>query len=80
MLYVHRIIFAAFGGRLNSSMTVNHKDLDGLNNNIENLELISHGANLRHACEVKRRGMSGKEAKANWVAGRKVGRNWRGKK
>lgn len=72
-LYVHRIIWAALRGFLCSTKTINHKDLNGLNNKPSNLELVSPSQNLRHAFEVYRRnGMSAAEAKSNWMKGNKA--------
>lgn len=77
-LYVHRIVWAAFYRSLCPQFTVNHIDLNGLNNRPENLELISAANNLRHARAIYRRaGMSAAEAKASWISGRGP-RNWRG--
>lgn len=69
-LYEHRIVWAASRGFLSSLKTINHKDLNGLNNKIENLELITPSQNQRHAKTYYRRaGMSAIEAKANWAKG-----------
>lgn len=46
---VHRLVASAFLGNLfDTDMTVNHKDGNHQNNNIENLEWLSHGDNIRH--------------------------------
>lgn len=47
---VHRLVVWAFTGSLSRrSRHVNHKDGDKLNNNIDNLELVSPAENARHA-------------------------------
>lgn len=73
-LYGHRIVWASHHGFLCAYRTINHKDLNGLNNDPPNLELISASANIRHAKELYRRtGMSGAEAKAKWIQGHRRG-------
>lgn len=47
-LQIHRIIYAAFLGILVPYMVINHKDGDGTNNQISNLELITQSENLKH--------------------------------
>lgn len=69
-LYEHRIVCAAKLGRLSQFETVNHKDLNGLNNHPRNLEMVSPGENIQHAQAFYRRsGMSAAEARANWIKG-----------
>ena len=47
---VHRLVAYAFLGKPeNEKMTVNHKDGNRENNNVENLEWVSLGDNIRHA-------------------------------
>ncbi len=49
---VHRAEAVAFlGGSLDSDLTVNHKDGNRLNNNIDNLEWMTRGDNIRHGFE-----------------------------
>lgn len=47
-LAVHRIIYAKFIGKLNPELVVNHIDENGLNNSVDNLELISPTANTKY--------------------------------
>ncbi|MCI0486838.1 MAG: HNH endonuclease [Blastocatellia bacterium] len=48
--YVHRLVAYAFIGPPNSpSNEVNHKDLNKLNNRVDNLEWMVKGDNVRHA-------------------------------
>jgi hypothetical protein len=81
-LYAHRIVWAARHGFLCPYRTINHRDLDGTNNEPRNLELIEPGKNLSHAKQLYgRMGMTAAEAKKNWInsagGGRRV--NWRGR-
>lgn len=79
LLYAHRIVWAAHQGFLCPRRTINHKDLNGLNNAISNLELIDPGQNTRHALAIYRHtGLSAAEYKRNWIKGSGGGRNWRG--
>lgn len=48
--YVHRLVAYAFWGE-NKNMTINHKDEDKTNNNIENLEYLTRGDNIRYSAE-----------------------------
>lgn len=45
--YIHQLILLTFKG--NSSLDCNHIDCNKLNNNLENLEYITHKENIRHA-------------------------------
>lgn len=51
--YVHRLVVAAFMGRIPSGLCVNHKDGDKANNNLNNLEIVTHSQNMIHAFENK---------------------------
>lgn len=46
--YVHRLVAVAFLG-VRSGMEVNHKDGCRTNNNLNNLEWVSHSENISHA-------------------------------
>lgn len=50
---VHRLVANAFLG-VNKHLCVNHKDCNRSNNNIENLEWVTHLENVRHARENNR--------------------------
>jgi len=49
--YVHRLVAKAFITNPNNYLFVNHKDNNGLNNNIENLEWCTHQQNMIHSAE-----------------------------
>lgn len=44
--YIHRLVAEHFIGNIPSDKVVNHKDLNKLNNNAENLEIISQKENV----------------------------------
>lgn len=48
---VARLVAITFLGKPESNLTVNHKDGNRFNNNIENLEWLTIGDNVRHAVE-----------------------------
>lgn len=48
---VHRLVIAAFKGE-NSQMVVNHLDGNTSNNNLENLEYVTHQQNSQHAVDT----------------------------
>lgn len=45
---VHRLVAIAFLPKPESSFEVNHKDGNKLNNNVNNLEWVSHEQNMKH--------------------------------
>lgn len=45
---IHRLVAVLFLENLNNYPEVNHKDHDKINNNVENLEWISHSENMKH--------------------------------
>jgi HNH endonuclease len=54
-LFIHRVVYRKFFGYLGDRLEINHKDGDGLNNHIENLELVSHSKNVAHSFRVLNR-------------------------
>ena len=49
---VHRLVWEAFNGPIPGRLEVNHKDLNRTNNRLENLELLTHQENVRHAFAI----------------------------
>lgn len=47
--YVHRLVANTFILNLESKPQVNHKDGNKINNNIDNLEWVTHSENLQHS-------------------------------
>lgn len=51
-LPAHRVVFRFFYGALDSSMTINHKDGRPENNQVSNLEMVTHSENQKHRYRV----------------------------
>lgn len=51
---VHRLVYEAFVGHINDGLEINHIDENKKNNNVENLEAISHLKNIKHGTGVQR--------------------------
>lgn len=49
---VHRMMWEAFNGPIKSKLEVNHKDLNRSNNQLTNLELVTHQQNIQHAIDA----------------------------
>lgn len=49
---VHRMVWEAFNGRIEGRLEINHKDLNRTNNNLNNLELVTHQQNIKHAHNI----------------------------
>lgn len=56
---IHRLVAEAFLGNCPENYTVNHKDGNKENNNIENLEYVTHAANNLHAYKLHLKDASG---------------------
>lgn len=48
----HRCVWVWFNGDIPDGMEINHIDADRGNNRIENLELVNHSQNMRHAINI----------------------------
>ena len=56
---VHRVMWEAFNGRIKGRLEINHKDLDRANNQLDNLEIVTHQQNIQHAIDAyKTQGLS----------------------
>lgn len=51
--YIHRLVAQAFIENCDEKDFVNHKDLDKTNNNLSNLEWVTHSENIIHMYEEK---------------------------
>lgn len=49
---VHKLVMLAFHGIYDSSLQINHKDGNKVNNHIDNLELCTGSENMRHAYDT----------------------------
>ncbi len=56
----HRLVYESFNGPIPVGYEINHRDLDKLNNHIDNLEATTHSDNMLHARAIK-----------HWDSGRK---------
>jgi hypothetical protein len=78
-VYANRIVFAATYGYLSPFETIDHKDLNSLNDHPANLQSIPPGQNVSDARQAyKRMGMTAAEAKRNWINGKANGYGWKG--
>lgn len=50
---VHRLVLSTFCGPC-ANLFVNHKDGNRINNNINNLEWVTHSENVRHGINLKK--------------------------
>lgn len=51
---VHRLVYQAFYGTYPKHLEINHKDEDKSNNNVENLEVITHAENVNYGTRNER--------------------------
>lgn len=50
-LYLHRVVYETFKGIIPGGMEVNHIDGNKLNNNVDNLEIVTRTRNAQHSWE-----------------------------
>ena len=50
--YVHHLVAEAFLGPRPPGLSINHLDGDKTNNHVENLEYVTHAANMAHAART----------------------------
>ena len=50
-VYLHRLVWMAFHGEIPDGFEINHKDTNKLNCRPENLELVTHAENQKHASQ-----------------------------
>jgi hypothetical protein len=48
---VHRVVWEAFNGPIEGRLEINHKDLNRSNNSLDNLEVVTHQQNIKHAID-----------------------------
>ena len=48
---IHRVLWEAFNGRIPKGLEVNHINLNRQDNRLENLELVTHQQNIKHAID-----------------------------
>ena len=53
--FIHRLVAEAFLDNYDENLQVNHKDGNKLNNNVENLEMLTRNENVLHAYNVLKR-------------------------
>ena len=49
---IHRCIWEAFVGAIEGRLEINHKNLDRSDNRLENLEILTHQQNIKHAIDT----------------------------
>lgn len=49
--YLHVVVWEAFNGKIEDGYEIDHKDCNKLNNNLYNLEKVTHKENMQRACD-----------------------------
>jgi len=52
-IFVHQLVAAVFIGKKPEGWHTNHKDGDGCNNDVSNLEYLTHGDNIAHGYKTR---------------------------
>ena len=52
--FIHRLVFECIKGEIPNKMQINHIDSNRQNNCIDNLEIVTHSENMKHAHEAKK--------------------------
>jgi hypothetical protein len=52
--FIHRLVFETFKSQIPNDKEINHKDYNKVNNNLENLEIVSKSQNCLHRGNIKR--------------------------
>jgi hypothetical protein len=60
---VHRIVWEAFNGPIPDRLEVNHINLNRNDNRLENLELLTHQENVKHAFDIYRQDPNSRQPK-----------------
>lgn len=58
-VYIHQLVMEAFVGPCPEGLEINHIDGSRDNNRLDNLEYITHGANIKHAYTLGKRKPNG---------------------
>lgn len=51
-MQIHRLVYLIYAGDIPKNLQINHKDGNKLNNNLNNLELVTNGENVKHSIRL----------------------------
>jgi hypothetical protein len=60
---VHRLVWETFNGPIQDRLEVNHINLNRSDNRLENLELLTHQENVKHAFDIYRQDPNSRQPK-----------------